>query len=292
METYLDCPQGSNEWLIERSKRVTATNIAAIMGISPWKTAMDLFNDKMGMGKPFITNPAIEHGKAMEDPIREYYEAKVGEWFPPAVVVGPEGWELASLDGINSAKTRTLEIKTCGKKVFEEALKGNVPSYYISQVQFGMMCVPTAIDCELVFYNCGIYAHVILERDEEYITELYEAGKEFYETSIVAKLPPPLSEKDSIDMSNDLAWMTLAQQALVIYPKMKELEKKWKSLRAEIQDLTDDGSCHGGGIKLTKKWRPGGLDTAKMEQDDIDIEKYRKSPSSSLMLTVNQKKGE
>jgi putative phage-type endonuclease len=286
MPKFVDVEQGSEGWLALRREKVTATDISKIMGISIWGTALDVFNDKQGNSKPFITNPGIEFGRRMEEPIREHYESKVGEWFPPAVVVND--WSLASLDGINSSKTRILEIKTCNKKVFEEAQFGHVPSYYKSQVQYGMMCIPSVKDCEFVFYNSGSYAYVIVERDEEYIANLKIVGKEFYDQCIVDKQPPALSEKDSIDLSDDPQWMCLASEARLLYPKLKQLEKEWKELRGRLQDCTDDGNSHGGGVSITKTWRIGSIDTDKLENDGIDIEKYRKSSTSSLRLTVDK----
>ena len=37
------------EWLAERRKGVTSTDIAAIAGQSPWATALDVYLDKLGL---------------------------------------------------------------------------------------------------------------------------------------------------------------------------------------------------------------------------------------------------
>lgn len=292
-ETYSMYPQGSDEWLELRRTKVTATDASAILGINPWKSAHDVYLDKMGQGKPFITNPAIERGRMMEDSIREHYEALVNEWFPPAVAIHPDEWALASLDGINAHNTKILEIKTCGKKVFEEVGQGGPPSYYFSQVQFQMMCVPSAKSCAMVFWCDGEYQYIDVPRDEEYIAMLESECKAFYDLCIVGKEPPPLSEKDSIDLSDNPNSAILAAEINAIYPsyqkakkEYEEVKKRLDKLKMQFIDTSDDGNCHCNNVYVTKSWRKGSVDTEKMIRDGINVEKYRNSPTPSTRLTV------
>ena len=285
----IDLKQGSKEWLDYRATRIGASDIAKILGVSPYGTAFDLYEEKNGLKETFC-NAGMRFGNVAEPLIREYYEAKTGEWFMPTVVEHPtEPWMMASLDGINSAETRILEIKTCNEKIFEEALSGKVVQYYFTQGQQQLACVPSAVDVEFVFYHAGKYAHVVVERDEEFIADMIEKAREFYELCIVQKLPPPLSEKDSVEV-DDEEWLSKAEEAKAIYREYKELEKQWKDMRTVFLDLSDGGSCHGGGIKLSKVWRDGVIDYKKMKEDGIDVDKYRKASSCSVMLTVEKEK--
>ena len=289
MGNFVDCEQGSKDWLALRMTKITATDIGKIMGISPWGSAHSVFLDKRGEAPPFVSNPAVEFGVRMEPEIREFYEQKVGEWYPAAVVVNSDSWALSSLDGINSAHTRILEIKTCGRKGFQDAINGRVAPHYMAQAQWALMCVPSAKELEFVFYNDGNYAHVIVQRDQELIDEMAAKGKQFYDESLIGGIAPELSEKDVVDMSHDFEWMRLADRAKEIQPELQRLQKELKEVRESLIELTDDGSCSGGGVTLSRSWKVGPIDYKRMEEDGIHTEKYRKSPTSSITLTINLK---
>ena len=286
--------QGTPEWLTWRRTRVGASDAAAILGISPYKTAFELYLEKTGQ-KESNFNPAMSYGHKMEPIIRAYYEERVGEWFPAKTISHPDNdWMVASLDGISADNSRILEIKTCNAEVFKEAQCGRVPKYYYCQVQHQMACEPAASDAEMVFYRKGEYAYVIVDRNVHFIDQMMDQELEFYENCIVKGLPPPMSEKDSIDRTEDMEWMCLAAEGRMFYPEYLEkkaeweaISKRWDNLKARFADATDDGNCHGGGASFTRSWRKGSVDTAKMKADGIDIDKYRKSASSSIRLTIN-----
>jgi putative phage-type endonuclease len=93
----IDLKQGSKEWLDYRATRIGASDIAKILGVSPYGTAFDLYEEKNGLKETFC-NAGMRFGNVAEPLIREYYEAKTGEWFMPTVVEHPtEPWMMASL---------------------------------------------------------------------------------------------------------------------------------------------------------------------------------------------------
>jgi predicted phage-related endonuclease len=224
----------------------------------------------------------VEFGKNMESTIREYYESFAGEWFPPAVVIND--WSLASLDGINSSNTRIIEIKTCNKKVFSDAQDGVIPEYYRSQVQYGMMCVPSVKDCEMVFFNDGGYAHVIVERDNEYIDRLRVIGKEFYDICILDKEPPALTEKDYVRVILEDEFDI--NEYISTREQINRLTTLEKAQKRAIEDMGDSGNmefCSSDGVallRLTRVNKKGHVDwiglCKKHNISDDDIESFRK----------------
>jgi putative phage-type endonuclease len=194
METHMI--QGTPEWLEFRSTRIGASDSAKILGLSPYGSAFDLYLEKTGQ-KESNFNPAMSYGNRMEPLVRAYYEEKVGEWFPPAVVTHPDyDWLIASLDGISSDNKRILEIKTCNAQVFEDAQRGEIPKYYYCQAQHQLFCTPKARDVEFVFYHKGNYCHVIITPDDDFVSDMIPRLLEFYENCIVNRLPPSMSDNE------------------------------------------------------------------------------------------------
>jgi putative phage-type endonuclease len=282
--------QGSDEWLAVRRDRITATDIAVILGISPWKTSVELWNEKHGRGKPFVSNPAIEHGVKQEPFIREWYEELKDELYTP-IVIAPEGdWRMASLDGLNGKKTRVLEIKTCNKDVFYKAQSGKVPDYYISQVQWQMSLLPDASEAEIVFQWKNERCSVVVQKDDLYIEKVTAIAKDWYDRYLVGDDEPPLSERDYLDLSGDLNFECIANEARLVYAELKELERQWKAIKERLMDCTDGGNAKGCGITISNTTRKGVVDTDKLAEDHgIDLEKYRKPSTISTRITVNLK---
>jgi putative phage-type endonuclease len=67
-------------WLAARRLHVTATDVAAILGLSPWKDSMGVYADKVVAAPPEVGDPA-EHllwGRVLEAPIAEEFARRSG----------------------------------------------------------------------------------------------------------------------------------------------------------------------------------------------------------------------
>jgi putative phage-type endonuclease len=70
--------QGSPEWLAARREHVTATDIPALMGISPWKCEADVAAEKLGTAPEVESTVRMRIGQALEPFIAAEYEAQTG----------------------------------------------------------------------------------------------------------------------------------------------------------------------------------------------------------------------
>lgn len=63
----------------ERLKGVGASEVAAIVGLNPFKSAMDVFMEKRGIVPPFAGNTATKWGNKLEDVVRSAYLEQMEE---------------------------------------------------------------------------------------------------------------------------------------------------------------------------------------------------------------------
>ena len=77
------------EWLEARRKGVTASEIAILMGLSPYSSPYALYHQKLGILPGQDDSPAMERGRVLEP----YVVQKFGELHPELMVVG-SGREL------------------------------------------------------------------------------------------------------------------------------------------------------------------------------------------------------
>ena len=142
--------QGSQEWLLERCGKVTASRIADLMATtrSGYAASRDNYKAQLiaerltGCVAPGFTNAAMIHGTETEPEARRAYEffvdrdvQQVGFIPHPAIEMSgasPDG--LVGSDGL-------LELKCPNTAThIETLLTGRIPDKYHKQMQFQMAC--------------------------------------------------------------------------------------------------------------------------------------------------------
>src|ERR1043165_6024764 len=131
--------QGTPEWHEFRKDKIGASLASVIMGVCPWKTPLQLYNEMKGIIDQAPTSAFMERGIEMEAQARSQFEYLKGKTFPSIVVQDDHlPWMIASLDGWNEEEKCLVEIKCPGMKAHQIALRGQVPDHYYPQLQHQM----------------------------------------------------------------------------------------------------------------------------------------------------------
>lgn len=196
------------DWHAVRSTGIGASEAAAILGVSPWKSALQLFYEKRGTEQPTGGETfARELGLLLEDPIASLYAAKTGR-----MVTRPEPgkfqvlrhrdreYMLATLDGMQtftaneknplfSGQRGPLEIKTAA--ISKAALwDDEAPIDYQVQVQH-QLAVTGAEFASVVALIGGVSLRwADIRRDPEFV-ELLEASCAEFWRRVELNDPPP-----------------------------------------------------------------------------------------------------
>lgn len=135
----------SPEWHEFRKTHIGGSDAAVLLGISPWKTVTELYDEKMGLIQPknLSKKSYVQYGKKAEEHIVALYSFEHPEYEVQVIknAVFVDGFRMASLDarlvqkeGLKQAGH--LEIKT-GElrrtKDFEK-WRDRVPDYYYAQI--------------------------------------------------------------------------------------------------------------------------------------------------------------
>jgi len=273
--------QGTAEWLALRKTKITATDASIIMGVSPWKTKLQLYHEKTGDDvKPLYMNDAMQRGNDLEPIARDLFNLRTGWNMEPEVIV--RDWAMASLDGRDRDSGAILEIKCPGEKDHALAVAGKVPDHYYPQLQHQMWIAGT---CMAYYYSFDGMDGVIVKvnRDNEYIEKMVAEEFKFYEC-MQSKIAPEPSENDYIER-NDSLWQECASKWKTLTERIKTLEKDEEELRKQLIFLSGESNTKGGGISLCKVNRKGNVDYSKIpELKNIDLEKYRKPGINSWRI--------
>ncbi|MGN9168423.1 hypothetical protein DX902_00030 [Paenibacillus jamilae] len=122
-------------------------DIAAICGISKWRTSMHVYLEKLGEAPEEAKSEAAEWGTRLEPIIAEKFAQEHPEWTileKKVIYSHPDHpWALANLDRLIICPKRgrgILEIKTASEYLKQEWDEGNIPDYYYVQVTVVFIC--------------------------------------------------------------------------------------------------------------------------------------------------------
>lgn len=146
----LDLPQGSPEWLAERRKWCTASEMAAIMGVKgaygSRKKLLDAKRSGIDEVHSEATKAIFARGHEAEIEIRAYAEKALGMKLDPVVMLDEDLGILASIDGYNKQYGVIVECKnSTSESKLSLARRYEVWEPYEVQVQTQMLVSGTDI---------------------------------------------------------------------------------------------------------------------------------------------------
>lgn len=270
--------QGSVEWLEWRRTKVTATDASCIMGVNPWCTEYNRWQEKLGLIAGPEMNRSMQRGIEMEEFARHRFMELTGISVFPQVITSIEyPWMAASLDGLSLCGKYIVEVKCPGKADQESAQCGIVPEKYHPQLQHQLAV--TGLDMAY-YYSFDGEDGILLEvpRDQKYIDEMIIKEKKFYDCLVQFKAPE-LTDKDYTER-NDNEWKEAAHLWKAKRFHLKNAEQEEKQARDHLLSLCVSKNSLGEGVKAQKIIKTGFVNYSEIpELQNVDLEKYRK-PSS------------
>jgi putative phage-type endonuclease len=293
--------QGSEAWKSWRSKGLGGSDSASLLGWSPYKTALELWQEKVGLRKPEFSPfqlSAMERGKTLEPEIRKWYEEKVGAKFKEDIGEHKRhSFIRASYDGINfdfknpdGSKGRILEIKAPNKNDHALAGAGMVPEKYLTQLNWmGMVSGIRWFDY-VSFGSDGTYHVVTLQAEDLLQCALLERAISMW-GYITSKTEPPadafkkwernlkplnLTDVDAPQISEQEI-EKLVSEALQLQKNIDLMDAQFSAIKEKLKKvLGDQEKLQCGEAVFGWQTRKGTVKYADIpELKTIDLEKYR-----------------
>lgn len=240
--SYIDTTQLTrDEWLGERKRYIGGSDVAAVCGVSKWKTPLDVYNEKLGLSEPFAGNAATKAGLKLEDTIAEWYAEESGfkvvrdnkmrihKAIPflaaniDRKILKPDGYETPGV----------LEIKTAGHyaaKNWDE----EPPVDYVMQLQHYLDVTGYAWGEFAVLIDGRDFRRYYQVRDEELIAMKNELLTKFWNENVLKQIPPaPINSEDIQTLYSRIEGGKTIEAA----PTVAETIEKLRSLKVQIKDL-------------------------------------------------------
>lgn len=249
---FIKAAQRSPEWLALRSTGVGASDIPAILGISPYKTPYRLWAEKRGEAHGAPMGAAAQRGVLLEDAVGKWYEEETGAKLRAShgvVRLKAEPWAMASLDRtIVGEPDGLVEIKTSASPRWTLY---PVPPEVVAQVQWQMF-ITGAKWVDVVALLGGLAFKVTrVAADEQYQQEIFRKAKQFHEQVQSGVAPSPAgTDSDVFALLNQQTQdeMVLASDAAerlaAAYEEAAEEERiateRMQDLAMELKQLIGD----------------------------------------------------
>lgn len=226
-----------NEWLQARRSCITGTDISAIVGLNKWRSAMDVFMDKLGLAPEIVENEAMHWGKALEPLIAERWSRengvpiKQGEFIKRGIYGGTPDY---------IATTKLLEIKTVGARsarFWGEPGTDAIPEQYLCQTQWYLNLTDMEKADVPVLIAGQEYRVYHVTRNDKLIEILTNAAEIFWNTYIVPETPPPLDASEGANTYLKSFFPTNRGNIIRATPDIQDTARDLNRIRTQMEEL-------------------------------------------------------
>lgn len=283
----------------ERRKYIGGSDIAAVMGMSRWKTPLTLWLEKTGEieSSTKSDNEAVELGRELEDfvakkftritglKVRKRQEKYIHKKYP---------FLVAHVDRIIVGSDELLECKTCSSYKKDEWKDEDIPKEYILQVMWYLGITGRKKGHIAVLIGGQCFKKKVIKFDAELFNIMVEMAIKFWDC-VQTKTMPALTPDDNEVMSKiypspeneyienqDLE--SQIEKLVNIKAEISALDVERKLLEAELKNII---KTHAG--ILTEKYKVSWfkmartiVNTEQLKADNI----YEKYANTSVTRTL------
>lgn len=180
--------------LERRRNFITATDVPAILGVSPWANAADVYLAKT-QGLASISNDAMEAGTLLEPSVIAWAETRLGPIHPGDWRVHEGGILGCSLDG-TVATGNPVEAKTSGITGPGSPLQwgddgtDEIPDYYLLQVQTQLLVTGQDLAYVPTLLGGRGFVMFVVRANRELQETILGVAEQFWQSNVLEREPP------------------------------------------------------------------------------------------------------
>jgi len=300
--------------LKDRQTGLGGSDSAAILGVDPYRTILDVYYEKRGELGPKEDNKDMKRGRLLEDDIATLFMEDTGAKLVRERMLRRH----AAVDYIIGHIDRRIMSMPGedGQGIFEAKAprafqypkwKGDPPDEVYVQVQhyMGVFNLNYAYACAWLGATDLVYHRV--PRDNEFIAHLFEREQHFWEAHVLKGIPPegrasagtlaqlyPTSTKREVALPDSLAnWLEVYYNSRKTRLAMEKAEEEAElHIKTEMQDA-EQGLFNNGEVLFGVKWQTGApykaWDFEALGKDDMVVQRYKTKLTSRRTFTVKKK---
>ena len=226
---------------LNRNEFLGGSDIAAVMGMSRWKTPLKLWAEKTGkLPLPDLSDvEAVELGTDLEEFVAKKFTQKTGK----AVRRSPKYYQhpdypymVAHVDRLVTGTDELLECKTASFFKKDEWENDDIPQEYILQVMWYLGITGRKIGHIAVLIGGQSFKYKQIEFDSELFETMVEAAKEFWQH--VKNDTPPAVMPDDDETLKDL-YSEHTEVMIELYPENEETTQAVQTFEDKVAYLQE-----------------------------------------------------
>jgi len=314
----LDQDTQKEAWLAAKQTCLSGTEVAAILGLHPYKTAYEVWADKRGIGKEFVPNERAEWGNRHERTLAEKY----GEVHNVQLLKGgflrhkDHDWWGGSLDYYclqTDRKPIIQEMKTTDlwlADMWGDDDLGELaipPHYRLQGIWYQPLIDAEATDFA-VLIGGNRYREFRAWRNEAILADLMEEGYAWWQKYIINGEDHPVDGSDTARANLAKKFLVATKEVMEASPKQAEMVLRLAEIREQMatdkgakatleNQLREEigtgygiqGNVNGSTFKLTWSGRGGIQKSTAWKSVASDLHKGTRDWDESLKANTTQK---
>lgn len=236
------------DWLEWRKKGIGGSETAAIMGKSPFESALSVYISKTDLAEPVEMNDAMHFGNLLEPIVADEFTRRSGfQAYELHKMIRHPIYEfmLANVDRVIYDEVMgwgILECKTANQFKQMDWEGSRTPEHYYYQVQHYL----AVTGLQFAYIACLIggqtFRYNYIERDEAVIEQIFEGVTDFWFNHVLPEVMPDVSHLDADNLGRlypkhtDSEWVSLAENETWLWDDLLAA-KKQSAAAVQAEDL-------------------------------------------------------
>lgn len=310
MATVLTSTKEMNreDWLAARRQGIGSSDVAAIMGLSPWANPIDVYLSKIEPTETEETEP-MHFGTILEPIVAREFERRTGYPVKRRNAIlqhRARPYMVANLDRLTkdeSGQWVPLELKTASAWKASDWDDGRCPLYYAIQVHHQMAITDSPHGWLAVLIGGNTFRYLRIERNEALIAEIEQACEAFW-LCVQTGTPPVIDGSEAVEKTLKLLYpasngntITLPEET-VLWIRQRAMAKALiKDAEAQLAEAENHlkallGEAEAGILPgYTVTWKSAsrsGFDQKRFAAEHPDLAKQYATQTTYRTLRVKE----
>ena len=314
-----------DQFLAGRKKGIGGSDVAAILGFSPYKSPYQLWLDKTGRSeRKESQNESAHFGNLLEDVVAKEFSRRAGvkvQRVTQQLFLEEHPWALGNIDRAvinpdiagnvrfkDGALTtdRLLECKTASEymsKLFGEEGTDQIPDYYLTQCLWYLKITGAKVCYLAVLIGGNKFRMYRIERDDDLIESIFKQVKAFWFNHVIADVPPDPTCFDDVlhrwsnhvvgkQVEADFEHIKLAEELITVQGRQKADKAREDEIKLKIVSTMQDAEMmisQGKSICTYKEQSATRIDSTLLKKEEPDLfAKYSKTSSTRVFRISNK----
>ena len=295
------------EWLAWRRTGIGGSDAAAVIGLNPFRSRIEVYADKMGMTPEKEDTESMRLGRDLEDYVAQRFCEATGK----KVRRNNFMWcrdeyrcMIADVDREIIGENAGLECKTTQAWSGKVIMKGEIPlTYYVQCMHYMAVMGYDRVYLAVLIFGKGFF-HFTIERDEDEIAALVAAEASFWRDHVEAGISPDPDGSQSAEQAVDAIWGNRAQEdELLMFDfsddmrelcdlaaAEKEIKRQKDAIKQRLQAALGEHMV-GSSDRYVITWRPqerSSIDSRRLYRERPDIYREYLTTSSTRIFKIKE----